>query len=232
MNTANFPSVRFGAGPDIRGETCHICMHRIDSRDPSATHDACHHSFHHDCFEHWHQTREDALRATTCPMCRAELNNPHIRSIHLGLTDYEIEEGIARLTVSRGDPPPRPEPRLPWLGRHVSLSHRHESHGARRPAQRPEPYRYDSSSGSSRYRHGSDAYDPIERMDYPHHSSSSSRYGHSADRYSPVNTWTTPGNPAMGGHAISRSSSHRDPYQSSSGARHGRLWEDIYELEG
>ena len=220
MQAADFPTVRFGAGPGRRSDSCDICMMRIDSYDRSAIHEGCQNAFHRDCFKHWAESQDRQERTTTCPMCRAQLNRPTFH--RLQLTDYELEHNMPRIEVQRSRPSQR-------RSRHHSFqrndhspqqyeshheSHRdqrdhHEYHDYhdRRLEHRPQLTR-ESSFIQSGHRMRASDYSPEERMNYS--------FGGRESLY--------------GGRDIPRSQAE-NRYGSSSGAGRGRLWEDIYELE-
>lgn len=69
-------------------------MTQIDRLDPSVEHQSCRHCFHLTCFETWHNTQWELRRATTCPMCRAQLNWPRFLLQHEDLIlSHGLETG-------------------------------------------------------------------------------------------------------------------------------------------
>jgi uncharacterized CHY-type Zn-finger protein len=205
MQAADFPTVRFGAGPGSRSRSCDICMMQIYSFDDSATHTTCHNSFHLSCFTQWADTQHHLRRSTTCPMCRAQLNTPQYHQLEL--TDYEIHNGLARIEVERvRRPPHQRRPNSP--DRYSSSSFR-ENYDRNHLVEHDRCLSRVGSSGRGSQRSSNHGYSSVSRMQYA-----------SGGR-----------DPVYGERDIARSS-RGDQYRSSSVTGRGRLWEDIHELEG
>lgn len=229
MRSADFPTVRFGAGPGPRSDSCDICMLRISSRERSAVHEGCQNAFHRECFKGWAESQTRQQHTTTCPMCRAPLNQPTFHRPQL--TDYELEHDIPRIEVQRSRPSDRrsqvhsPQPYDPSRERYERVhetrrdyrdyvdhgsSHYYGSSGIHALEHRSQVSRDGSQHYGSHRARPSD-YSADERTDYAYHGRESSHGGRDIPR-------------SRGG----------DRYERTSGAEGGRrrLWEDIYELEG
>lgn len=152
MNSSEFPSIKFGVFPSTEIEPCSICLNGYPPQGIGATHAVCQHTFHIGCLESWARTQFNKRQPTTCPMCRGELDTPQSYArLNSQLTDYEIEQGLARIERqrrlwSRARPRIFPEDAL--------SSARHESSSGTDPSG--------SSEGSSNPR----GYDAIESMDF------------------------------------------------------------------
>ena len=229
MRSADFPTVRFGAGPGPRSESCDICMMRISSCEHSAVHEGCQNAFHTECFKGWAESQSSQEQTTTCPMCRAKLNHPTFHRPQL--TDYELENDIPRIELQRSRSSLRRSPAHSLQPRDTSRE-RYERHREVR-----SDYRDYADRGSSRYHggYGGHGFKQRSQLDRP----TSQDYGGQRTRASEYSVDERM-DYAYGG----RESLHRgsdiprsqggDRYRrtSNAGGGRGRLWEDIHELEG
>lgn len=127
MNSRELASIKIGVVPSTDIEPCSICWDEYPPQGIGATHAACRHTFHVRCLEAWVRTQFNKRQPTTCPMCRGKLDTPHSHArLNSQLTDYELEQGVARIEYQRRQwsrPRPRTLPEdAPSSARHASSS--------------------------------------------------------------------------------------------------------------
>lgn len=195
MLSTNFPTLRCGAGPGVRSNTCNVCMMEIHRRDPTVAHQSCRNCFHLTCFETWHTTQWEMRLATTCPMCRDQLNWPRfplqhgdlimshgletIPDVDMNVVDEmtisEVAENVNRSSLSLS---------LQTSQRRATSLLRHEIY----PDDQVGPLPQQTGGGSTRSRIGARVhaipygYSPSERAEYAYAGRESFRGGQDIPR--------------------------------------------------